>query len=328
MEAASSVSLEAAKSSFLSLLSGVDPSEAGEFVDWVLQSCSGFHTNGDIALHIPETCPTQKEKKLKKIIKDIKKRVPLNAILMSEKIYSPEGKNSDCDPSRTVHIDSFLYTDEDIDQLCDEGKLSRFYCKKCGSHNTAPLTFISHSSSLLQLRFIFEAALPELHNNFDKSCLVDVGSRLGAVLYGAYHFSRIRKIVGVEINSDLCELQQEMIERHNMSDRVEVRCTDICNELKLLKGADIVVLNNVFEFFLPPQEQIRTWRVLRKALSKPGCILVTIPSLEEATIFNNEPCVDLEKWVTPCTVDYSVPAISSCDEDVQEFQSISFYLVK
>lgn len=38
----------------------------------------------------------------------------------------------------------------------------------------------------------------------------------------AYHFSRIRKIVGVEINSDLSELQQEMIERHNMSDRVEV----------------------------------------------------------------------------------------------------------
>lgn len=92
MEAASSVSLEAAKSSFLSLLSGVDPSEAGEFVDWILQSCSGFHTNGDIALHITDTCPTQKEKKLKKIIKDIKKRVPLNAILMSEQIYSPEGK--------------------------------------------------------------------------------------------------------------------------------------------------------------------------------------------------------------------------------------------
>ena len=43
-------------------------------------------------MHITDTCPTQKEKKLKKIIKDIKKRVPLNAILMSEQIYSPEGK--------------------------------------------------------------------------------------------------------------------------------------------------------------------------------------------------------------------------------------------
>ena len=92
MEATSSVSLEAAKSSFLSLLSSVDPSEAGEFVDWIVQSCSGFHTNGDTALHITETCTTQKEKKLKKIIKDIKKRVPLNAILMSEKIYPPEGQ--------------------------------------------------------------------------------------------------------------------------------------------------------------------------------------------------------------------------------------------
>ena len=39
-----------------------------------------------------------------------------------------------------VHVDSFLYSDEDIDRLCDEGKMSRSYCKECGSHNTAPLS--------------------------------------------------------------------------------------------------------------------------------------------------------------------------------------------
>ena len=38
----------------------------------------------------------------------------------------------------------------------------------------------------------------------------------------AYHFSRIEKIVGVEINSDLCKLQQEIIQKYSMSDRVEV----------------------------------------------------------------------------------------------------------
>ena len=32
----------------------------------------------------------------------------------------------------------------------------------------------------------------------------------------------------------------------------------------------------------------RTWRILRDALSKSGCILVTVPSLEEATLFNSE----------------------------------------
>ena len=52
-------------------------------------------------------------------------------------------QNSDCYPSRTVHIDSFLYSDEDVNQLCDEGKLSRFYCMECGSHNTRPLSKLS-----------------------------------------------------------------------------------------------------------------------------------------------------------------------------------------
>lgn len=51
--------------------------------------------------------------------------------------------------------------------------------------------FISHSSSLLQLKFIFEAALPTLHDSFNNSCLVDVGSRLGAVLYGVSFFLRL-----------------------------------------------------------------------------------------------------------------------------------------
>ena len=38
----------------------------------------------------------------------------------------------------------------------------------------------------------------------------------------AYYFSTIGKIVGVEINNDLCQLQQEMIEKHDMADRIEV----------------------------------------------------------------------------------------------------------
>lgn len=39
----------------------------------------------------------------------------------------------------TVHVDAFLYDDEIIDSLCEEGKMSRNYCLTCGSHQTAPL---------------------------------------------------------------------------------------------------------------------------------------------------------------------------------------------
>lgn len=101
----------------------------------------------------------------------------------------------------------------------------------------------------MQLKFIFQAALPSIATNLADRLLVDVGSRLGAVLYGAYHFSPIKKIVGVEINLELCNLQQEITEKYRMHDRVEIRCADICSEQSLMEQADIVILNNVFEFF-------------------------------------------------------------------------------
>ena len=58
-------------------------------------------------------------------------------------------------------------------------------------HFCCAVAFISHSSSLPQLRFIFEAALPTLLSSFDQCCLVDVGSRLGAVLYGVSAFCKL-----------------------------------------------------------------------------------------------------------------------------------------
>lgn len=47
-------------------------------------------------------------------------------------------------PEPTVHVDAFLYDEDFIDSLCEEGKMSRYYCMVCGSHQTAPLG--GHSS--------------------------------------------------------------------------------------------------------------------------------------------------------------------------------------
>ncbi|KAJ4919357.1 hypothetical protein JOQ06_000772, partial [Pogonophryne albipinna] len=79
----------------------------------------------------------------------------------------------------TVHVDSFLYDEEEVDSLCDEGSLSRSYCLSCGSTRTAPL----------ELHFLFESVLPDLSGRV----LVDVGSRLGAVLYGVSMGSEVRE---------------------------------------------------------------------------------------------------------------------------------------
>lgn len=42
-------------------------------------------------------------------------------------------------PEPTIHVDAFLYDEDFIDSLCDEGRMSRNYCTVCGSRQTAPL---------------------------------------------------------------------------------------------------------------------------------------------------------------------------------------------
>lgn len=83
-------SLEVAKSSFLSLLSRVNPCESAGFVEWVIQQCSNVNTTESTGEKASYTSMTSAEKKLKKIIKEIKKRVPLQGIMASESISHPE----------------------------------------------------------------------------------------------------------------------------------------------------------------------------------------------------------------------------------------------
>ncbi|OWK09055.1 hypothetical protein Celaphus_00015417, partial [Cervus elaphus hippelaphus] len=121
-------------------------------------------------------------------------------------------------PEPTVHVDAFLYDEDFIDSLCEEGKMSRNYCMVCGSHRTAPLGFISHSFSLMELKFIYRHVLPDLSGKV----LVDVGSRLGTVLYGGYLYSSASQLYGVELNGDFCQLQEMIIKKYQFTDRIKV----------------------------------------------------------------------------------------------------------
>lgn len=55
-------------------------------------------------------------------------------------LYGLTWQNSECKPENTLHVDSFLYDDDAIDDLVEEGKMSRAYCLDCGSHKTQPLS--------------------------------------------------------------------------------------------------------------------------------------------------------------------------------------------
>lgn len=65
--------------------------------------------------------------------------------------------------------------------------------------------------------------------------ILDVGSRLGPVLYGAYLYTTCPKIIGVEINPKLCEIQSTIIKKYKFDDRIQIVCNNICNEIDLVR---------------------------------------------------------------------------------------------
>lgn len=264
------MNLEQAEDKFRELLGQIDPAHSAEFILWIqrrylMATCAGHQV-------------AEGHHKLMQIASYFRDIVPGNAVLPSETIIVPkEGENADCDPATTVHVDAFLYDDHTIDELVEEGKLSRNYCKACGSQDVAPLTFISHSASARRAEFIFREMVPYLK---DKSVL-DVGSRLGVMLYAAHAFTPANPIIGVEMNADLCKIQETAIKHFNMEDRIKVVNANVLEVPDLVSSSDVVVLNNVFEFFMPEADQVALWQFLRRTIKK-GAILVTVPSLEDS----------------------------------------------
>ncbi|KAL3208296.1 hypothetical protein MRX96_052576, partial [Rhipicephalus microplus] len=63
----------------------------------------------------------------------------------------------------------------------------------------------------------------------------------------------------------------------------------------LVASSDVVILNNVFEFFMPEQEQVALWQFLRRNIKK-GAILVTVPSLEDS-LKNLQTGIVISEWV-------------------------------
>uniref|UniRef100_A0A674F7N1 Zgc:109986 n=1 Tax=Salmo trutta TaxID=8032 RepID=A0A674F7N1_SALTR len=111
-------------------------------------------------------------------------------------------------PQPTLHEDAFLYVVETVDTLCEEGKMSRNYCLKCGSHRTAPLGrfFISHSS-ILEIQFLFQYVLPVT----GRLVVDNIAGKSG------YLYSSAARLVGVEISAEFIRLQNMAVEKYAFS---------------------------------------------------------------------------------------------------------------
>ncbi|XP_064461339.1 uncharacterized protein LOC135371209 [Ornithodoros turicata] len=302
--------LEEAQTKFSDLLGEIHPGSVAEFLLWIqhrhfVATCSGHQVAE--AVH-----------KLNQIAQFVRKLVPEDAVLKSENILWPtQGENADCHPETTVHVDAFLYDDDDIDDLVEQGKLHRSYCGACGSRDIVPLTFISHSASRNRVEFVFRQLVPYLK---DKSVL-DVGSRLGAFLYAAHAFTPADPIVGVEVNADFCALQEKVIREWNMEDRVRVVNADVREIPEVVAASDVVILNNVFDFFASQEEQVVLWQYLKQHI-KRGAVLVTAPSLHKSLEHLNTGIV-VEEWVQERYV--TDPLAYSFMKDHEELSDICAY---
>lgn len=97
-----------------------------------------------------------------------------------------------------------------------------------------------------------------------------------------YVYSSASHLIGLELNEEFVRLQNDVLDRYRLKDRVQVLHADVCTQDALLHSTDILVMNNVFEYFMEPSEQVRAWRFIMQNLRKRGSLLVTVPSLQES----------------------------------------------
>lgn len=102
-------------------------------------------------------------------------------------------------PAPVYAVDSFLYSEDDIEELVAAKKIAREYCTRCGCTDIGLADFITHSFSQDQLLYLSCFLLPHvLRQCITASAkatktskdtpttplsIVDVGSRLGVVLW-------------------------------------------------------------------------------------------------------------------------------------------------
>lgn len=306
--------LEDAKKQFTDLMRNLNKKDQEQFLLFIVQEWRPMETvyqnrSDNVSKNADDELMDDPVFLLNSIAYDIRKKVPFNGILPTEHIEHPKkGENSECDSNITLHVDEFLYDDDDVNELIDDGKLNKYYCGDCGSRNIKHLIFISHSMSRDALYFIFNTLLPTIKGK----TVLDIGSRLGVVLYGAYVYTDAARIIGVEMNEEFCDLQRSIVKQFKMNDKIEILHKKIEDAPEVVKASDVVVINNPFEFYLTESEQIEIWRFLKDNIKK-GAFLITRPSVE-TMLENLQTGIVVSEWLKP---------LPSCQSNNQEFSSLS-----
>ncbi|WKY09505.1 hypothetical protein Q1695_002124 [Nippostrongylus brasiliensis] len=310
--------LKEACEQFEALISRVQNQE--EFIDWIHSTyCEGEECAKPLFV-------TDAVKKLREIADHIRVKIP-DGTVETEKIQWPvSGHDADCGKENTVHVDCFLYDDYALEAMMKEGKLQRKCCGDCGSKNIKDMNFISHSLAHCQLEFIFTQLVP-LKTQPENFHVLDIGSRLGAVIYAAslYGCGNV-KVTGVEMNEELAKLQENVIRDFSLQN-VKVACADVRSQPDLVSTADMIIMNNVFSFFMDADEQAASFEFVHK-YAKKGCLIIHNPFIE-TVLCHLKLSFKSEDWLEKISTDEDCEMFANGDQDVlSDCRSLGFYRVR
>ena len=80
--------------------------------------------------------------------------------------------------------------------------------KVSGSRAVSEVTRLSHSFAVNELKYMYRVL-----GDLSGKVVVDVGSRLGAVLFAGYYMSDATRLVGIEISEWFHQLQSGVVQR-------------------------------------------------------------------------------------------------------------------
>ena len=94
-------------------------------------------------------------------------------------------------------------------------------------------------------------------------------------IYAASLYSSFSKLTGIEISETMTEISKKL------GVPGEIITSDIRNVAdKVVPESDVVIMNNVFEFFMEPEEELECWSRIFE-FAKKGQIFVMVPALEQ-----------------------------------------------
>ncbi|KNC54998.1 uncharacterized protein AMSG_10246 [Thecamonas trahens ATCC 50062] len=222
-------------------------------------------------------------------------------------LHQSMGLFGECDAGNSVHIDALLFPDP-----ADALAVAAYYeyvCAHCRrADGVRAVHIISHSLSPAEITSIvawLDGQWAALGLPDSGAHLVDVGSRFGAVVLGAVRGLSHRGIegIGVEANAYFAGLAGRTAARYGLADAarfVEARAESEAG-LAELSSASIAVFNNVFQFFVPRDDQPEVWETVSSAL-KPGTLVLSHPSLELVLGELGWSPERLAEWVRPVGV--------------------------